>query len=49
MGHPLSEVKKVFASEVCSPEISGDEDGVRVRYVPVLPFRSDEVIECKSI
>ena len=49
MGHPLSEVKKVFASEVCSPEISGDDDEVRVRYVPVLPFRSDEVIECKSI
>lgn len=49
MSRPSSEVKKVFASEVCSPEISGDEDGVRVRYVPVLPFRSDEVIDCKSL
>ncbi|CAG8664067.1 5064_t:CDS:2, partial [Paraglomus occultum] len=29
LGHPSSEAKKVFASEVCSPEISGDEDGVR--------------------
>ncbi|CAG8626450.1 7839_t:CDS:2, partial [Paraglomus brasilianum] len=45
---PVSKVKKAFTSEVCSPEISGDENGVRVRYVPVLPFRSDEALNIRD-
>jgi hypothetical protein len=54
LGHPIREVKALFARELISPEISEDEDTTQkpndqpvteeIYFVPFIPWRSDEVL-----
>lgn len=56
LGHPIKEIKALFARELISPEISEDEATIKnkanddqpiseeIYYVPFIPWRSNEVI-----
>ena len=57
MGHPIKEVKALFARELISPEISEDETTIQkkssddqpiseeIYFVPSIPWCSDEVLD----
>jgi hypothetical protein len=55
LGHPIREIKALFARELISPEISEDEATIQkksndqptseeIYYVPFIPWRSNEVL-----
>ncbi|CAB5180827.1 unnamed protein product [Rhizophagus irregularis] len=59
LGHPIKEIKALFARELISPEISEDEATIKdkandeiseeIYYVPSIPWRSNEAIKVRDI
>jgi len=55
LGHPIKEIRALFAQELISPEISEDEATIQkksndhptseeIYFVPSIPWRSNEVL-----